>query len=506
MLLSRQLDLGRCVKNMLFSNKIYYYKKINFRMIVPVVWILSSFLLAGIQLWLGADMLIITLAWLTLLCCGIPLILFSVNDLPAIFIFILLSKYSFFPFWIKTLMGERIDVGLSAPLITFVIALIGSVIGCLVLIAVKIVPIKKKLLGFSLHSRQLIPLSYISTLWGLLFLTLHVIFSPVILPTGETIQGFGGFGSLLGPLYLGIAGLTLLSAKHKGKIFHRTILIVVFIWIILLSFQNNVKIYFTLSVLSLVLTIFYFKINVKMIHVGYMALFLVFYVLIFAPAIHLTRTSAFKSADIGGKIQILQNLFLNYSLSELSDENNRLFRFKYYSPAGTFVVDRFEMIQDLDIVSFGISDANTIGWIPIDWALKNTLPKFLSPNKPSISDIDLIAYNARYIPVLRSYNHTLGLFGSAYAMFLWPSLISISFVIIFLYLIMLRSIVPDNISYNLFGVFFIARLAFNFSEQSVQALVTTMLRVVPIDTILTLAFLFIVQLISAKSRNNRAEV
>ena len=53
---------------------------------------------------------------------------------------------------------------------------------------------------------------YVAASVGLLFLTLHVILAPVILPSGELIAGFGGFGSLVGPLDFGISLVSLLSA------------------------------------------------------------------------------------------------------------------------------------------------------------------------------------------------------------------------------------------------------------------------------------------------------
>ncbi len=73
--------------------------------------------------------------------------------------------------------------------------------------------------------------------------------------------------------------------------------------------------------------------------------------------------------------------------------------------------------------------------------IRGALPSFIVQNKSNISDIDLIAYNAGYYPILTTLNHTIGVFGSAYAMFLWPGLVFISLVIIFLYLLMLRLIV-----------------------------------------------------------------
>ncbi len=137
---------------------------------------------AGIQLLLGTDEMIVALAFFSLLCCAIPLFLFGIDDICALFIFGLLSKYSFFPLWIKTLLGERIDLGLTSPLRTFEMALVGSVICCLALVLAKFIPVKHRLLNYRLTNKQMLLAGYLATIIGLLFLTLHVIFSPVFLP------------------------------------------------------------------------------------------------------------------------------------------------------------------------------------------------------------------------------------------------------------------------------------------------------------------------------------
>ncbi len=169
-----------------------------------------------------------------------------------------------------------------------------------------------------------------------------------------------------------------------------------------------------------------------------------------------------------------------------------MFNYTYYPSIHTFVVDRLEMIQDMDIVAGGISRGNTIEWVPVRWALAAALPSFIVGNKSNVSDIDLIAYNAGYFPILTTLNHTMGVFGSAYAMFLWPGLVFISLGVIFLFLLMLRLIVLPKLGYNIFGIFLVSKYVYDFSEQSVQALLITMLRSIPIDVVLILGILILV--------------
>jgi len=467
-------------------------KKIAPRSFLGLAWAISMLIFAVIQLMLGTDGKIITLAFFSLLCCVIPLFLFGIDDICAVFVFGLLSKYSFFPLWIKTVMGERIDIGLTAALRTFEMVLVGSVICCVALFAAKSIPIKRRLLDFHLSDKQMILAGYLAASFGLIFLTLHVLFVPVVLPSGEVTKGFGGFGSLVGPLYFGIGCLTVISLKRHANPLHKIFLLAIFVTLIALSLQTNAKAEFTLAFLTFVLTIFYFRIKVKVQYIIYSCVFVVFYFWIFAPIIHLTRTEAFKTADLSGKYAIIENMFNSNLTNEFAGQSKEIFNYSYYPSVHTFVVDRLEMIQDMDIPAGGISRGNTIGWLPIQWAIESALPRFIVHHKSNISDIDLIAYRAGYFPVLVTLNHTIGVFGSAYAMFLWPGLIYISLAVLFLYLLLLRVIVLPKLTYNPFGIFLLGRYLFVFSEQSVQALLISILRSIPLDVILIFGILIVV--------------
>ena len=344
---------------------------------------------------------------------------------------------------------------------------------------------------------------YLATSLGLLFLTLHIISAPIILPNGELIAGFGGYGSLVGPLYFGIGCLTVISSRPNTNPIHKVSLLVVFMMVVVLSLKTNAKAEFTFAILTFALTIFYFRIKIKARFIIFLCIFVAFYLFIFAPVIQLTRTEAFKTTNFSRKISIIEDIVNHNSILEIANQSNQVFNYTYYPSIHTFVVDRLEMIQDLDIVAGGISRSYTIEWLPVQWAIEAALPSFLVHNKSYISDIDLIAYNAGYYPILTTLNHTMGLFGGAYAMFLWPSLIFVSLAIIFLYLFLLRLIVLPRLGYNLFGIFLLSRYAFNFSEQSVQALIITILRSIPIDAILILGILILVVNIFPNPRKHK---
>ena len=110
------------------------------RLVIGLAWAFSIVVFADIQLNLGTDIQIIFMASAALFCCAVPLLVFGVNDILSVFILGLLSKYSFFPLWIKTFYGERIDIGLTAPFLTFQMAVVASVICCAALLLVKLIP------------------------------------------------------------------------------------------------------------------------------------------------------------------------------------------------------------------------------------------------------------------------------------------------------------------------------------------------------------------------------
>lgn len=455
------------------------------------MWIFSALIFAVIQLFLETEVLVVGLAFISLVLCGLPLFLYGVTDIGSVLVFVLLSKYSFFPLWIKTFFGERIDIGLRAPLTTFAIATVGSLVCCAVLILLNLIPVRRRLLERRLGAKQMLLTGYFATGFGLLFLTLHVIFSPKLLPTGETIAGFGGFGTFISPLYFGLVCLSVIGLRRGANPVHRSFLAVVLVWVMLASLQANAKAQFTYALITLGLTLFYFQIPIKARYLFYAVGFIVFYFLVFVPVIQSTRTTEYRSADISGKFLLLQRVLMRGPEASFADSTQRVNSSGYYY-ANSLILDRFEMIQDLDIVSSGITHSNTIGWVPVQWALETSLPGFLVPARSPISDIDLIAYNAGYISTLRAYNRTIGVFGSAYAMFLWPGLFFVTPAVIFIYLFVLRLIIPSRLSSNLFGVFFLSRYAFLFSEQSVQTLLNTTLRGMPVDLILFLIILFLV--------------
>ena len=97
-------------------------KRIKYFMVYGV---LTSMLVFA-QLLLGTDPLILLLAFFALFSVGLVLLIWGTNRLLPLLAVLILTQYSFFPFWIKTLIGQRLDLGLNNPYETFIVASVGS--------------------------------------------------------------------------------------------------------------------------------------------------------------------------------------------------------------------------------------------------------------------------------------------------------------------------------------------------------------------------------------------
>lgn len=465
--------------------------------IILGLWAIQTVVFIALQLSFGSDIMIILMGAISLICCLYPLMHKGWTDLPAMFAFTLLSKYSLLPFWIKTIYGQRIDVGLEAPFNTFLIMTIGSIITCMALFIVRLIPAKKRLLKSLIPARQALFMGYIASTLGLIFLFLHVLYRPVPLSNGRVIPGFGGFGSFTGLLYLGIICIVSVNLQKGSSLLRNIFLLLILIGALILSTFDNGKTNFSFAILAYFLTILYFNFRVKLHYVVYFIAISMFYVLVFAPVIHLTRTTSFKTADFYEKTQMVSQLLSGNSTQTLLFESGRGFRTKYYPQANSFLIDRLEMIQDLDLVAARMTPSRTIGWQPIQMAFESIIPSILLPGKASIVDIDLIAFKIGLTGNLRVTRHTLGVFASTYAMFMWPEWMPITLLILLIYFLMLKFIVSSDMKNNIFAIYLLTKYCFSFSEVSVQELLGNMLRTIPIDIISFILITFISRFVSS---------
>jgi len=467
------------------------YKLSNNRQFLMVLWFIASATLISVQAALGTEPSILVMAFLSVIVPGVVLYLFGIFNIASIFAVLLLMKYGAMPFIIKTLMGERIDVGLWATDESFLILTVGSALIFMALLLANIVPIKKHFLTRKLNSHDLKRYGYVFYFLGLTFGFLHIQFKPVILASGQLSSGFGGFGEFSSLLYLGIILSTaFLASLNNGKTIDVRIILMLF-GALVLSLLSNTKNQFVLSLIAYAATLFfyipgYFSSKRGWRHLGYIFFLLIVFVYVVAPLVHITR--AIGVSNISTITERIKYVFDNSSnimgTAETVTLSRQDYRVRYFGAIEGVLVDRLDMIQDMDLVISRTNQADLIGWQPILLSFQSITPRFLYPDKSSYNDIDLIAYNIGLISEQRVLRRTMGVYAVAYSMFMWPGWIPVVFTICVLWFIILRVIVHSDLRYNVWAIYFLVKYGLLFSECGIQVLLGTMMRSIPLDIII----------------------
>lgn len=475
-------------------------KNLGKRLFFFQIYAIACVLLLIFQVFLGTGIAVALMAFVSLLLAGIPLLRFGLFDIVGLFAFGLLSKYSVLPFFIKTLMGERIDVGLLAVDKTFIVILVGSFLTLAALFVAKTVPINKRILCATLSDKQLQVFAYLTYGLGFGLTMLHVLLKPTSIH-GEVTGGFGGFGGFIGLLYLGVICMAAYLAKTDSKRIINKSLVLMLLGALLLSLLDNAKLYFTLSLLAYVTTLFLFGRKISLRYVAGGLLLVVFYVGAVVPTIQVLRMDSFRAASLGQRINMVVDFVGNhiFESNTATSLSAVLFHYDYYPNLHTPIIDRLEMVQDLDLVLDGVDSSNTIGWQPIPMAFLQMTPRFLAPNKPPYIDIDVIAYRIGYMPKLMPWRRTMGLFGVSYAMFMWPGWMLVSFALMIVFFLLIRKLVSYTAIGNIFGIFILVRYGINFTEIGVQNLIGVMLRSIPMDVITIFILLTITKMVVRKN-------
>ncbi len=463
-----------------------------------LLWFVASLIIITAQAALGTEPVILAMAFLSVIVPGAIFYLFGIFNITSIFAIILLMKYGAMPFLIKTIIGERIDVGLWALNESFLILTVGSVLVFSALLFANTIPIKKHLLTQEFHSYDLKKYGYIFYFVGLAFSFLHVQFRPVIMESGQLSTGFGGFGSFSGLLYLGIILSTAFLASLSNKKTIDVKIILMLCGALALSLLSNTKNQFVLSLIAYAATLFfyipgYFRSKRGWRHIGYICFLLIVFVYIVAPLVHITRTIG--TSNISTIPERIKYIFNNSSdileIAEAATLSVQDDRVRYFGAVESVLVDRLDMVQDMDLVVSRTNESTLIGWQPIILSLQSITPRFLYPGKPSYNDIDLIAYNIGLTSEQRVLRRTMGTYAVSYSMFMWPGWMAVVLFVYTLWFIVLRVIVRTDLRRNVWAIYFLVKYGFVFTECGVQVLIGTMMRSIPLDIIIIFIVLHI---------------
>lgn len=458
-----------------------------------------------VQISLGVGILYIVSMISCLTVMSLLIFVFNTYNLSVLLALALLSKYSFIPFLLKSILGERIDEGLWNPEETFLVLTIGSVLVFFALLVEAAIPVNKRLLDVNLSDGQIRKLSLSFYFIGFFFSVLHTHFSARYIGAGQVTGGFGGFGEFEGLTYLGVilATVRLALAREKGGI--DTTVFLMLLGALGLSLLANSKVYFVSSVLSYMVVLFvytpgYFGSRRGLKHIFYMLSLLMFFVYVMAPIIHTVRDTGINAvSSIPQRFQ--------YILSNWNDINSNLIYFrwrddfdtKYFDTIENPLVDRLAMIEDLDLVVSGINRANTIGFEPIVLAITSSIPSFLISDKKYYNDVALIGDVTGIASGLGGYYRNTGAFAVSYAMFMWPGWMVLIFFLYLLFFLYLKKIVLLDLRYSIWAIYVLIKYGFLFTETSMQGMLQIMIRGIPIDIVSIYFVLFVTRKLGNQS-------
>jgi len=268
-----------------------------------------------------------------------------------------------------------------------------------------------------------------------------------------------------------------------------------------LSLADNIKLYFTLSILSYLITLFLFRGKLSFRHIVVGFLLMLLYVSIIAPTIHRLRSEAFAGANDQQRAEMAIQFIYKHVTGTGASSPDGTVSYDYYPNLHSPLIDRLEMVQDLDVVLNGITRKNRVGWQPVYLALESATPRLLAPNKRDEADIDFIAYQIGLTPQLQISRRTMGIFAVSYAMFMWPGWMIITFLLLSSNFLMIRKLVAPSVMGNLFGAYLLVRLGVGFSEVDVRGAIVTMVRSIPVDLVIIFILLKITRVMK-KERGN----
>lgn len=462
------------------------------------VYVASCVLLSLIQALLGTEVKYVLMGLVSLIIAGSPLFFFGIFDITALFAFGLLSKYSIFPFFIKTLMGERIDMGLLVVDKTFPVITVGTFVVAAALFASKAIHIRKRLMDIRLSNKELLVFGYISYSLGFIFAILQAAMRPQTI-AGETTAGFGGFGEFSGLLYLGIICVTAHLVRSGTKRNINIPIIIMLLGSLSYSLLNNEKLSVTLALFSWLITLVVSGRKISLRFIAVAVLLAIGYLSVVVPVIQVSRSDVFRELSLSQRVDFISNLISGRGMKGIYQAMEARFNYQYYPDLHSPLVDNLGMVEDVDVVLDGINKSNTIGWQPVPLAFQSSTPHFLMPDKVPEVDVDFIAYKIGLISHLFSIRQSMGVFGVSYAMFMWPGWMMITFILLFLYFLMIRKLLYPYMIGNIFGIYILMKYAPVFSEAGVENLLENMLRGIPLDVISILIILTITRALLSKN-------
>ncbi len=345
--------------------------------------------------------------------------------------------------------------------------------------------------------------------YGLGFATqvLAAIFRPQ-LQNGvmDQSEGFGGFGSFYFMMVFGLAAQIYIVVKNKDNAFERLIMIGMFVGALFISMISNVKKPLFDAIIVACLSIYAFKIQVKLSQVAIVFAGLIFMQTVVSPLIHIVRYEATAKSPIeriSATLDILREYDYDFGkISALTDvQATTMHTYRadqsYYYPS-TANIDRFSLILPTDQVVRSGEPSRLDPWDQLLSGVRQTLPSFVIEHKSYVGADEVAwAYGIRDWGAIA--RPVIGVTASSYATGgLWAILALPGALFGLLFLLIDRYF--GALSMNILGVAIAAYMAQN-AEKEIDALVVLTTR----DLIITLATIAIAAFVYRLATRPRQE-
>lgn len=447
---------------------------------------------SAVQLGLGAN------PWALIFAAGIvsigftAILLFGLAHLGALLVFLFCMNNVFWGVILKTAYMQPVDSNLHAPIESFAVIFLGSLVFLLALLLVNFLDTGKQLFVAGGSPRVLKKLSIYAGIAG----TGFWIASQYLLvdPRVANVQGVGALSSSFGGgfgVFQSLVFFALICAtvshiyRTHGKSTLSVTGIVLLSLCFVMSIVSNDKRVLAYGLLAYTLPCVYVrgKITRKQLVLGCLAL--IFIVEIFAPLVQTLRQEGIRYMSFPQRIE-----FAIQEVPKLLEPQNRQKLDKaveaasadsytdYFgqSQSNMLLLGRFVALQYVDPVVGAVQapGSHQGGWV-ITQALTASLPHILYPDKPLFSDQDQLTWKLG----IRRYGvvgfPVVPLVAESYAIYGWISVILVPFFVFFVLLLALKKL-GWSLQDDIFAIFFLVQLALGVHQFSLEQWVSFLSR------------------------------
>ena len=431
---------------------------------------------------IGADTLVICIAFTAFSLSLYPVYILGFLDIGAVLIALVGFRYVGFPIFAKLVFNQALDTNLYDPIGSFGITLIGIIGYLLAFQSTTHMPFRRPILTPNNGNKVLTKISILAAIIGTSANAI-VAFRVNEDYTGVTIANF--FVSFL-HLAL-ISAIARVALRTKGR---RSIdLWVMIIFAIEIEFAMifNSRMGIMETFLCWVVTSISFETKIEWKHIIVTVTMVILMVTFITPVFFYLRgfrTDLSWDQRTNSTIQIASQW--RDAIDHHMDWKALIERFgwhrSYYGKPST-VFERMSYINDADILKNG-TDLNTnVGTKDLLISLKRVLPRFISPDKPSNYGQGAWLLSNIGIPDPGPYP-SAPLIGTGYVAFGWKGSFLYPFLLGITWLTILKYISGFSLRRNIWTIYLLIRCHNQFVEGSSDAYLEHILRILPQDFIL----------------------